>query len=45
MYENVVWWLVGPVAGMSILNLFILFLSLKAAFTRKEHILGYGNLR
>lgn len=45
VYESVVWWLVGPVAGMSLLNLFILFFSLKAAFTLKEHILGFGNLR
>lgn len=45
VYESVVWWLVGPIAGMSILNLLILFVSLKAAFTLKDHVLGFGNLR
>lgn len=45
MYEPVVWWLVGPIAGMSVLNLLILFVSVKAAFTLKDHVLGFGNLR
>lgn len=45
VYESVVWWLVGPIAGMSLLNLLILFVSLKAAFTLKDHVLGFGNLR
>uniref|UniRef100_A0A336MVD4 CSON001872 protein n=1 Tax=Culicoides sonorensis TaxID=179676 RepID=A0A336MVD4_CULSO len=45
VYENVVWWLVGPVAVMSVVNLLILFVSVKAAFTLKEHVLGFGNLR
>lgn len=39
------WWLVGPIAGMSVLNLLILFVSVKAAFTLKDHVLGFGNLR
>lgn len=30
---------------MSIVNLLILFLSVKAAFTIKDHVLGFGNLR
>lgn len=30
---------------MSIFNLLILFVSVKAAFTLKEHVLGFGNLR
>ncbi|XP_055704133.1 protocadherin-like wing polarity protein stan [Phlebotomus papatasi] len=45
IYEAVVWWLVGPIAGMSVLNLLILFVSVKAAFTLKDHVLGFGNLR
>lgn len=40
-----VWWLVGPIAGMSVINLLILFVSVKAAFTLKDHVLGFGNLR
>lgn len=39
------WWLVGPIAGMSVVNLLILFVSVKAAFTLKDHVLGFGNLR
>lgn len=39
------WWLVGPIAGMSAVNLIILFVSVKAAFTLKDHVLGFGNLR
>ena len=45
VYESVVWWLVTPVAVMSALNLMILFISVKAAFTLKDHVLGFGNLR
>ncbi|ALC40622.1 stan [Drosophila busckii] len=45
VYEPVVWWLVGPIAGMSVVNLLILFVSVKAAFTLKDHVLGFGNLR
>lgn len=30
---------------MSVVNLLILFVSVKAAFTLKEHVLGFGNLR
>lgn len=45
VYESVIWWLVGPIVAMCILNLLILFLSVKAAFTIKDHILGFGNLR
>lgn len=45
MYETVVWWLVGPIAVMSVVNLLILFVSVKAAFTLKDHVLGFGNLR
>lgn len=45
VYEPVVWWLVGPITGMSVVNLLILFVSVKAAFTLKDHVLGFGNLR
>lgn len=45
VYETVVWWLVGPIAVMSVVNLLILFVSVKAAFTLKDHVLGFGNLR
>lgn len=45
MYESVVWWLVGPIAAMSAVNLLVLFISVKAAFTLKDHVLGFGNLR
>ncbi|XP_053677097.1 protocadherin-like wing polarity protein stan [Anopheles nili] len=45
VYESVIWWMVGPIAIASILDLFILFLSVKAAFTIKDHVLGFGNLR
>lgn len=30
---------------MSAVNLLVLFVSVKAAFTLKEHVLGFGNLR
>lgn len=30
---------------MSVINLLILFVSVKAAFTLKDHVLGFGNLR
>lgn len=30
---------------MSVVNLLILFISVKAAFTLKDHVLGFGNLR
>jgi cadherin EGF LAG seven-pass G-type receptor 1 len=45
VYESVVWWLVGPIAAMSAVNLMVLFISVKAAFTLKDHVLGFGNLR
>jgi cadherin EGF LAG seven-pass G-type receptor 1 len=40
-----VWWLVAPIAAMSLVNLFTLTLCVKAAFTLKDHVLGFGNLR
>lgn len=39
------WWLVAPIAAMSVVNLLVLFISVKAAFTLKDHVLGFGNLR
>lgn len=45
VYESVVWWLVAPIAAMSAVNLMVLFISVKAAFTLKDHVLGFGNLR
>uniref|UniRef100_A0AAG5D0U0 Protocadherin-like wing polarity protein stan n=1 Tax=Anopheles atroparvus TaxID=41427 RepID=A0AAG5D0U0_ANOAO len=45
VYESVIWWMVGPIAIVSVFDLFILFLSVKAAFTIKDHVLGFGNLR
>lgn len=41
----VVWSLIGPVCLMVTLNLVILLLAIKAAFTVKDHILDFGNLR
>lgn len=45
LYESVVWSLVGPVGLVVIINLIVLLLSLRAAFTLKDHVAGYGNLR
>ncbi|XP_058065887.1 protocadherin-like wing polarity protein stan [Anopheles bellator] len=45
VYESVIWWMVGPIAVVSVFDLFILFLSVRAAFTIKDHVLGFGNLR
>lgn len=45
LYESVVWSLVGPVCVLVICNLIVLLLSLRAAFTLKDHVAGYGNLR
>jgi cadherin EGF LAG seven-pass G-type receptor 1 len=45
VYESVIWWLVAPIAAMSLVNVMVLFISVKAAFTLKDHVLGFGNLR
>lgn len=45
IYESVVWSLVGPVSLAVAITLITLMLSIKAAFTLKDHVLGYGNLR
>ncbi|XP_063987386.1 protocadherin-like wing polarity protein stan [Diachasmimorpha longicaudata] len=45
IYETVVWALIGPICVAVLLNFCILMMSVKAAFTLKEHIMGFGNLR
>ncbi|XP_024946918.1 protocadherin-like wing polarity protein stan isoform X2 [Cephus cinctus] len=45
IYEPVVWSLIGPVCAAVLINLCILIMSVRAAFTLKEHIMGFGNLR
>ncbi|KAK6640052.1 hypothetical protein RUM43_008329 [Polyplax serrata] len=45
IYESVVWSLVGPVSLAVAVTMAILMLSIRAAFTLKNHVLGYGNLR
>ena len=45
IYENVIWSLIGPICIMVSMNVCILVLSVRAAFTLKEHIMGFGNLR
>jgi len=45
VYESVIWSLVGPCCVMILSTLITLTMSLRAAFTLKDHIEGYGNLR
>lgn len=45
LYESVVWSLIGPVCAMAVVNLCVLALSVRAAFTLKDHVMGFGNLR
>lgn len=45
LYESVVWSLIGPVCAMAFVNLIVLMASIRAAFTLKDHVLGFGNLR
>ncbi|XP_076265474.1 protocadherin-like wing polarity protein stan isoform X1 [Rhynchophorus ferrugineus] len=45
LYESVVWSLVGPICLLTFFNLVILVLSIRAAFTLQDHVLGFGNLR
>lgn len=45
IYETVVWSLIGPICVAVLVNFCILIMSVKAAFTLKEHIMGFGNLR
>ncbi|XP_033222286.1 protocadherin-like wing polarity protein stan isoform X3 [Belonocnema kinseyi] len=45
IYETVIWALIGPICITIFMNFCILMMSVRAAFTLKEHILGFGNLR
>lgn len=45
IFESVIWWLAAPICFTVAISLIVLFLSMKAAFTLKEHVLGFGNLR
>ncbi|XP_046828165.1 protocadherin-like wing polarity protein stan isoform X1 [Vespa crabro] len=45
IYETVIWSLIGPVCVAIFVNFCILVMSIRAAFTLKEHIMGFGNLR
>ena len=45
VYESVIWSLVGPCCVMIFCTLITFALGLRAAFTLKDHIEGYGNLR
>ncbi|XP_063227767.1 protocadherin-like wing polarity protein stan [Bacillus rossius redtenbacheri] len=45
LYESVVWSLIGPVCVVVFLNLMVLVVSIRAAFTLKDHVMGFGNLR
>lgn len=45
IYENVIWSLIGPICLAFIINFITLVMSVRAAFTLKEHIMGFGNLR
>lgn len=40
-----IWSLIGPVCAAVLLNFCILVMCIRAAFTLKEHIMGFGNLR
>ncbi|XP_060527638.1 protocadherin-like wing polarity protein stan isoform X2 [Cylas formicarius] len=45
LYESVIWSLVGPTCLLTFVNLCILVLCIRAAFTLQDHVLGFGNLR
>ncbi|XP_012235255.2 protocadherin-like wing polarity protein stan [Linepithema humile] len=45
IYETVIWSLIGPVCAAVLVNFCILIMCIRAAFTLKEHIMGFGNLR
>lgn len=45
IYETVIWSLIGPICLAIFVNFCILVMSIRAAFTLKEHIMGFGNLR
>ncbi|XP_022163708.1 protocadherin-like wing polarity protein stan isoform X2 [Myzus persicae] len=45
VYESVVWSLIGPTCLAVAITVIVLLLCIRAAFTLKDHVLGYGNLR
>ncbi|RZF37236.1 hypothetical protein LSTR_LSTR006562 [Laodelphax striatellus] len=45
LYESVIWSMIGPACLIISANLLVLMFSLRAAFTVKDHVAGYGNLR
>ncbi|XP_052128982.1 protocadherin-like wing polarity protein stan isoform X1 [Frankliniella occidentalis] len=45
LYESVVWSLIGPVCCAVLINLIVLLMAIRAAFTLKDHIMAFGNLR
>ncbi|XP_049833037.1 protocadherin-like wing polarity protein stan isoform X1 [Schistocerca gregaria] len=45
LYESVIWSQIGPICVFVTCNVGILMLSIRAAFTLKDHVLGFGNLR
>ncbi|KAG8227385.1 hypothetical protein J437_LFUL000393, partial [Ladona fulva] len=45
IYESVVWSLVGPVCAMVLVTVLVLLMAIRAAFTLKDHIMDFGNLR
>ncbi|XP_051163355.1 protocadherin-like wing polarity protein stan isoform X2 [Leptopilina boulardi] len=45
IYETVIWAMIGPICIAIFFNFCILIMSVRAAFTLKEHVLGFGNLR
>ncbi|KAL7299168.1 hypothetical protein TKK_0007766 [Trichogramma kaykai] len=45
IYENVIWALIGPICAMVFVNFSVLILSVRVAFTLKDHVMGFGNLR
>jgi len=45
VYESVIWSLIGPTCLAVAITVIVLLLCIRAAFTLKDHVLGYGNLR
>ncbi|XP_018329600.1 protocadherin-like wing polarity protein stan [Agrilus planipennis] len=45
LYESVIWSLIGPICLIVLINIVILVLAVRAAFTLQDHVLGFGNLR
>ncbi|XP_050548978.1 protocadherin-like wing polarity protein stan isoform X2 [Daktulosphaira vitifoliae] len=45
VYESVIWSLIAPTCLAIAITIIVLLLCIRAAFTLKDHVLGYGNLR